>query len=115
MPKAVFLVLSNPSNSDRDNEFNEWYNATHAPDVLKGVTGAIGATRYRISDTQFLPQNEPPKHQYLAIYEIDADNLEAARDQLYGLQGNTFLSDAMDWPSVSGLVFEQITERLVPE
>ena len=74
MPKAMMLVWSNPSDPARDDEFNKWYNSTHAPDMLK-LAPFKSVKRYRMSGTQLAPVETPG--QYVAIYEIETDDLGA--------------------------------------
>jgi hypothetical protein len=73
------------------------------------------ATRYKGAGTQLLTRNGPPDHQYLVVWEIEADDLDVVRDQLRGMQGKTPHSDAMDWGGLVGVVFEQITEPAVKD
>ena len=62
-PKAVFTVLTNCTDAAREDEFNEWYNNIHLPDVLT-TPGIIRATRLGRAD-------ETPEGQarYAALYE----------------------------------------------
>ena len=69
MPKGIMLVQSYPAPAD-EAEFNDWYSNTHIPQVC-AVPGITGARRYKLTGTD---PNEPA---YLAIYEIDADDLTA--------------------------------------
>ena len=116
MPKAVFVVFSNPSDAAHDDEFNAWYNGSHVPDVLKGVDGMRSATRYKRADTQLLTRNAPPDHQYLVVWEIEADSLDEVRDQLRGMQGKTAHSDAMVYmlarePFLTAILGHAATQR----
>lgn len=40
----IFLVISRPSSPDRVDEFNQWYDDVHIPEVC-AVDGIVGATR----------------------------------------------------------------------
>lgn len=73
MPKAVMVVYADPSDPSREDEFNTWYDSTHAPDVLKNVPGFKVCTRYKVAAAQLGPVETPG--QYLAIYEIEVDDL----------------------------------------
>ena len=50
---AVYTDCADPS---REKEFNEWYDRTHLPDVLK-IPGFVRATRYLNTD----PDSGPGK------------------------------------------------------
>ncbi|MBI3953121.1 MAG: EthD domain-containing protein [Chloroflexi bacterium] len=69
--RAVFLVLTNPKPPMTDAEFNRWYDTVHVPDVLK-TPGFVAATRYQHADPK------PGDARYLAVYELDTDDVAAA-------------------------------------
>jgi hypothetical protein len=73
MPKGVLVVETAPSSPEADAEFNDFYNNIHLIDVLK-VAGFKSARRFR-------KLGESP-HPYLAIYEVEADDLQAAMAEL---------------------------------
>ena len=70
MEKVLFVVESNCADPLREDEFNEWYNKTHLPDVLE-TPGVVRAIRYE----RIAPSEGQAK--YLALYEIEADDLQA--------------------------------------
>jgi hypothetical protein len=70
MPKGIMLVQTRPSEPAREDEYNKWYSGTHIPEVC-AVPGIIGARRYKLRGGD----GEEPT--YLAIYELDADDLMA--------------------------------------
>ncbi|MBI4300590.1 MAG: hypothetical protein HY677_05590, partial [Chloroflexi bacterium] len=72
MAKSVLIVYTNCSDPTRDAEFNQWYNTIHIPDVLC-VSGFTACTRYKLTE-----QPQDGEAAYLAIYEIDSDDPDAA-------------------------------------
>jgi len=72
MPKAIVLVYTNCADPAREAEFNEWYNNTHVPDILQ-AEGFVGSTRY-----QLLGEPGPGQGKFLAVYEVEADDLPTA-------------------------------------
>ena len=65
------LVETNCTDPDRLDEFHEWYNGTHLPDVLE-TPGVIRATRFEsVGPAEGQPQ-------FLAVYDVESDDLEAA-------------------------------------
>jgi hypothetical protein len=64
------LVFSNAAEG-RDDEYNEWYDTVHIPDVLT-VPGVVSATRY---DAVGLEPSQPA-HRYLTVYEIEGSGVE---------------------------------------
>ncbi len=95
MPKAVFLVQSQPSHPERDTEYNDWYDAQHVPDVC-AVPGVVSARRFTLVDDgeRVIPPGTPP---YLALYEIDAEDPSAPIRELVErvTKGEVVVSDAL--------------------
>lgn len=102
MPRGVYVVRTRPVSPEREAEFNEWYDGTHVPELL-AVPGFVSARRYR----QVGGDGEA---EYLAVYEIDADDLSAPVQELRrrSAAGETTRSDALrlDPPPVVGLYEE---------
>lgn len=75
MAKWILMVETNSTDMAREAEFNEWYDKIHLPDVLENP-GFIRATRYE--------NTEPSegKGKFLAIYEIEADDISSAMKSL---------------------------------
>lgn len=64
MDRPIWLVGMNLDDSKREDEFNEWYNKVHVPDVLN-IPGVVNANRYVIEGSaQGMPR-------YIAIYELE--------------------------------------------
>ncbi len=72
MAKAIILVFTDCADSAREAEFNEWYNKTHVPDILQ-AEGFVAATRYQV-----LGNPGPGQGKFLAVYEVEADDLPSA-------------------------------------
>ncbi|HUN56682.1 MAG TPA: DUF4286 family protein [Candidatus Binataceae bacterium] len=109
MAKYTFVVLTNPT-SGKEAEYNKWYNEIHIPDVLN-VQGMVAAQRFKLADTQM---GGAPAHRYLAIYEIETDNLQATFDDLKSRSGteDMVLTDAIDLKGVMAAVFTPAAERV---
>jgi hypothetical protein len=108
--KTYFLVFSNPVD-DRAEQFNEWYENVHLPDVLS-VDGVTSAQRFRCApvDTQ---RAAAPKHQHLAMYELDGEPssvLEAFFERVGS--GKMQLSDSLDLSTVDMAVWQPAGERI---
>jgi hypothetical protein len=110
MAHYVFLVLTNATEG-RDDDYNEWYNNRHLPDVL-AVDGFVAARRFRVAETD--PAQESA-HRYMALYEIEADDLAKANQALRNTAGTDamVISDALDMGNTSATYFEPITDRVV--
>jgi hypothetical protein len=79
MARYNFVTFSN-SAPGREAEFNEWYDKVHLKEVL-AIPGVVAARRFKLAGIQI--DEAAKKHQYLAIYEIEVDDLR------------TFLADMM--------------------
>lgn len=85
MARGIILVESRPSSPDRDQEYNTWYDEVHLPQLV-ALDGFVSARRLR-------PVNgEGP---YVAIYEIEGDDLQAILDNMIANAGRLTMSDAL--------------------
>jgi hypothetical protein len=104
MAKGILLVHTAPA-AGRDQEYNDWYDDVHVVDILK-LAGFTSARRFKRIDADA----DTP---YLAIYEVDADDLHAAYASLGPAirSGEIRTSDVLstDHGPVMGL-YEQLTE-----
>jgi hypothetical protein len=78
-------VESRPSSPDREREYNTWYDQVHLPELL-ALDGIVSARRLRPVD------GEGP---YVAIYEIEGDDLQAILDNMIANAGQLHTSDAL--------------------
>ena len=103
-----FLVFSNPV-AGREAAYNHWYDNRHLQDLLR-VPGIVSARRFKVSDVQLNPGDEPPGS-YLALYEIEADSPEKAFAEIRARTGTEAmpLSDAIDLQSVTTMTFSAHT------
>lgn len=97
MPKALLVVGTNPTALERDKDFTDWYINTHLDDVV-AVPGITHAKLLRLSDVRPMAEYSASPYRYLAIYEVETDDLAAVaagmKDALDG--GRMPLSDALD-------------------
>jgi hypothetical protein len=110
MEKYIIAVYSNPTDGNED-AYNQWYSDIHLAEVLQ-VPGFVAAQRFRVDDDQ---APEPPKHKYLAIYEIEADE---PMDVLHVLaqesaKGKIGSSHTLDLTDIATTIYKPITGRLL--
>jgi hypothetical protein len=105
--RAILLVQTNPVSPDRESEFNEWYEGTHIPQILGNVPGMIGASRYVIADSS----PSTPRHRYLAVYDIEADDPAAVVRALGEAvaAGRVDISDVLDMSDPGPLTLYEAT------
>lgn len=77
MPSALMVVGSNPVAPEHEAEFNRWYVEDHLDDVL-AVAGFNAARRYTLSPVRPMADTEASPYGYLAVYEVEADDLAVA-------------------------------------
>jgi len=108
MASYRLVVLSNPT-PGREDEYNDWYNNQHLGEVLL-VPGITTARRFKLRTDTLAPEVKPA-HNYLAIYEIEANNLNDVLVDLRSRPGTPamYISDAFDRTTVSMLAYEAIT------
>ena len=72
MPKGIIYLETMPVSPDLEAEYHEWYNDTHLEEICS-VEGITSARRFAPTDG-----NGP----FIAIYELDCDDLDAVVDRL---------------------------------
>lgn len=86
MAKHVLLALTNAAEG-KDDDFNAWYE-DHMKELL-ALPGFVSVQRYRLGDAQRSP-NTPYK--YLAVYQLDTDDLAASMAALGARAGSMNMS-----------------------
>jgi hypothetical protein len=109
MAKGKFIVFNEPQSSEVDAEYNAWYTDTHLPQFLEHCPSITAATRFKLVPGQENPLPGAPN--YLAIYDIEADDLMTVRAELGSAvqAGNVVMSDTIrSEPRSTYLVYEQL-------
>jgi hypothetical protein len=95
MTAYLQTVLNRPVPGAED-QFNHWYDHTHLPEVL-ATPGFLAARRYTPTD---------PAGPYLAIYEIETDDLGAVLEDLRARARTMTVSESLDAKSIVMDVFQ---------
>lgn len=113
MPRGVLLVMTKPVDSQSEEAYNDWYDNVHLADVLK-LAGYTAARRYKpVPSPESVDSTGGIDWTYLALYEVEADDLQAAHAQLLAAaeQGELPLSEALQMePAPVVQMYQQITE-----
>jgi hypothetical protein len=111
MAKYTFIVLTNPVEG-KEAEYNDWYNTHHVPDVLN-VPGFVSAQRFCLADAQ-MGRDQSRPHKYLALYEIETDDLAGTLKELRARVGTPEIvpSDAIDMKNVATFIFAPVAEKV---
>jgi hypothetical protein len=84
MEKWIFVVRTNCTDESREDKFNEWYDNVHVPDVM-GTAGFLKAERYCSPEWSSYDLGR-----YLAIYEIETDDINKTMKTLFERMGECF-------------------------
>jgi hypothetical protein len=111
MAKHILMAFSDPR-PGADAEFNKWYDEIHLQEIL-AVKGYVSAQRFYVSDAQMVGR-AGPTHKYLAIYEIETDDLEQTLADLNDAARHMYVHPAVDRSNTLACVFHPIGERVEP-
>ena len=112
----TYLVFSNPIEG-REDEFNEWYDTVHLPEVL-ATPGMRTAQRFKIRETDITHNSVMPKpaHRYLLVYEMEGDVDEImGKIQEAALSGAVQMSDSLDLMNVSMSFWAPLGPKVVKD
>lgn len=106
MPRYRMVVTSEPV-PGREDEYNDWYQNVHLGELV-ALEGFVSARRYRL--TRSLVEGE--SHPYMAIYEIETDDIDAVLGNLVRVAESKGLtmSDAIDTANTRAVVYEEFGE-----
>jgi hypothetical protein len=96
MAKAMFIAWANPVDDASDSEFNAWYDGTHVPQLRAAIPAITAVHRYRVADVPGVGAS--PAHRYLAVYELDTDDVAGAMAALgaASADGRIEMTDTID-------------------
>ncbi|MEE3332120.1 MAG: hypothetical protein VX246_14740 [Myxococcota bacterium] len=109
MARHTLVVLTNAAPGKHD-EFNKWYDEVHLRDVV-GLDGFVAAQRFRLAERQIM---EDRSFEYLAIYEIECEDINKALDALNAGSQNMVISDSLA-EGAKAIAFSAIGERYEPD
>lgn len=72
--RALMLAWSSPASPGQAGEFEDWYDHTHIPQIRAAVPSITAVARYELVD----PESPGRSNRYLAVYELDTDDIPAA-------------------------------------
>ncbi|WP_439135194.1 hypothetical protein [Pseudomaricurvus sp.] len=110
MAQYKMVVLSNPV-AGREKECDDWYRNQHLHDVVR-LPGFISAQRFQLAN----PVAQERPYQFMAVYEIDTEDLERTLSGLVNAAevGELEVSSALDRANSYAVVYaedgEPVTE-----
>ena len=90
---AMLLAWSSPVDEASAEEFHQWYEGTHVPEVREAVPGIVDVRRYALND---LGADGRPATRFLAVYELETDDLAASAAALGAAAGRFTPTGTMD-------------------
>lgn len=108
MEKYLFVTYTDCADHSREDEFDDWYNNVHVPDMLE-TPGMISATRW---ENVFPKGNN--RRKYIALYEFETDDIvkfdEALRENGRKSKERGRLSDliVLDPPEIPRIIYRQV-------
>jgi len=102
MPCYKMVVMSTPQDG-REQEYNDWYQNVHLGELV-ALQGFRSAQRFRMTRGLGVGEAYP----YLAIYEIETDDIDAVVNALVTTAQNNGLtmSDAIDTSKTYAVIYE---------
>ena len=107
MARHLLLVHTTPL-AGREDEYNAWYDSVHLREVLE-VPEFVAAQRFSVAATR--AGDPPPAHPYLAIYELETDDIDAALARLRKAAATMDISPALDRSTAALFSVTPIGER----
>ena len=111
MAQHRLIVFSEPIEG-REDEYNKWYDEVHLREVV-AIDGFVAAQRFKLSEAQFDASGAGIPARYLAIYEIESENVATVLDSLMGAGDKMTMSDALNSSEAKAWSFSAIGDRLV--
>jgi hypothetical protein len=102
MAKGIVYVETYPSSPDREQDYNTWYDEVHLSELV-ALDGIVSARRLRPVDGQ---------GPYVALYEVEGDDLQAVVANMQANAGKLHMSDALQLdPPPEMRLLQTITEH----
>jgi antibiotic biosynthesis monooxygenase (ABM) superfamily enzyme len=108
MARYKMLVLSRPT-PGHEERYNDWYQNTHLAQIVS-LPGFISAQRFKVA----VNMRGDDCYPYAAIYEIEADDLDAVYKTLEAAasDGTISVSAAFDYETVYASIYEPLGDTV---
>ena len=110
--KGILMVFSNATSDEAVPDFNRWYDDTHIRELLE-VSGVVAATRFELDEAQMMPGENGFGKRFLAVYEIEAEDLGIVRDAVRATSGDRSHSPTLELDPLPAMaIFRQLGPRV---
>jgi hypothetical protein len=108
MPRYIMTVRSNPR-AGSEAEFNDWYDRFLLPGMVRSPT-LVSGQRYRLAKVTLPAALQKAQHEYLAVYEIETDDLQKTVQQLWSAENMARIppSATLDYSTVDCQIYESV-------
>ncbi len=106
MARHLLIALSRPVEG-REAEYNDWYQNVHLAQMV-ALPGFVSAQRFRVSRSLGARDVFP----YLALYEIDTDDIDASVRAIETSpeSGTLLIADSIDRQAAYAAIYEEFGE-----
>ena len=104
MAKHVLIAFTDPVEGQED-AYHDWYNTTHISEILS-VPGILSARRFK---TKIVDVKGGPAWKFMAIYEVETDNLGETLKALGATTGEVIA--ALDQSTSGTIIATEILSR----
>ncbi|MGI9292784.1 MAG: hypothetical protein ACR2PS_02285 [Pseudomonadales bacterium] len=97
--------MSDPTDTAREAEFNDWYDKIHLPEML-ALDGIQSAQRFRRERVL----GDRNSYGYLTLYDIETDDIDAVINNLTetAARRELTMSDAIDTAGTYAVAYEEL-------
>lgn len=103
MARHLLLAFS-AATPGQEAEYHRWYDDVHLGEVRSAVPEVTNASRYELTQQM---RGEFPAH-FLAIYEIEAEDVDAVRRKLQAAVPTMNISPAIAFDGVTAGIFQPL-------
>ncbi len=113
LERGLMMVFANASSPEQAAAFNQWYDEIHLKEVLE-VPGVVAASRYELDEAQMMPDEDGFGRRFLAVYEIEAVDLETVRDRIRATSSDRTHSKTLELDPLPAMaIYRSLGERIV--
>ncbi len=103
MVRHILLAITDCTPGE-ERKFHDWYDTQHLPDVL-AIPGFVRAERFAgVPNTS----GEEPAHRFLAIYEIDTEDIAATMADLRTAAKGMEFTDVFDRSATAAFCYASL-------
>lgn len=113
MGRHLFIAQSNVADNHSEDDFNRWYDEVHIPEMLE-IPGVVAAERFLLGPALSLdgmPGGPKSGWKYLAIYDIDSNDIDATLKRIVESLPVLTISEALDMNGMQACTYSSIGGR----